>query len=219
MGNSGTIITSKAGNVAATMTVPLLYAAPGIDITASEEKQVVVTGILQDGHLVISSADDVTLRIQAGPNSAVLWGCANSPFIGEGQPRRVDRRHPAERALMEQGMLLDAWTDEQTERRIALATDTEAVQAILSRHYGDALVVIKSRWSREYLNQIRATVDEGLVISSGNAISPDLQMQVALTLLHLPTHLARRLSQFSAEALALKVLIKPRPEAPDGGWR
>jgi hypothetical protein len=112
---------------------------------------------------------------------------------------------------MEQGMVLDAWTDEQTERRIALATDTEAVQAILSKHYGDALFVIKSRWSREYLNQIRATVDEGLVISSGNAISPDLQMQVALTLLHLPTRLVRRLSQFSAEALALKVLIKPRP--------
>ena len=53
--------------------------------------------------------------------------------------------------------------------------------------------------------------DSGLVMSVGDDEDPDHQLRVAATLLHLPTSLARRLSDFPAEALSVDVLVKPLP--------
>ncbi|MBQ1075669.1 hypothetical protein KBX06_21265 [Micromonospora sp. C31] len=114
-----------------------------------------------------------------------------------------------EQSLIENGPLLDAWTDERTGNRVALTTDVAAIEAALTPHYGNTLSVVESKWSRQYLDEIHTFIDEGLLLSSGNTISPSNQLQAAVTLLHLPSRLAHYLARFPADALQVNVLVKP----------
>lgn len=75
-----------------------------------------------------------------------------------------------------------------------MATDVPRVRAALSGTFRD----IES-----------ALADEDQVRSLGTDFGADRQMKVAVTLLHLPTSLAARLSRFPVEAIALDVLVKP----------
>jgi hypothetical protein len=207
--DGGAIIGSGAAIAAATMSVPLRDSGFGVDVNDLEWRHLSVAGVLRDGHLVISSADAITVPPSPDAEVATWWAPTEPISLGSDRSRNFALRLPAENALMEEGVLLDAWTDDQTGRRIALATDVEKVQASLFGHYGASLNVVTSRWRREFLDEIRMSVDEQLVHSSGTAIGHDMQMQVALTLLHLPSRVARRLSRFPPEALAVTVLVRP----------
>ena len=206
-------MTSPGGATAATMTVPLRLDTGTVDAKKLEWTQVTVTGVLRGGRLAISSAADITSRTPSHEDVAILAHDTDASFVRSGRLRHIARRPPAERSLIEQGVLLDAWTDEHTGRRIALATDTKKARTALAEHYGQMLDVVESRWRADYLDKIRASVDERLVLSSGTTVGPGSQMQVALTLLHLPTDVARRLSRYDPAALDLSVLIRPSTQS------
>ncbi len=127
----------------------------------------------------------------------------------------AEQTDPGRARLLEQGIVLDLWTDERTGRRIALTTDVGLTTDMLAPHYRESLDVVASRWDRRYLDEILNEVDEELVMSVGHSISTDRQLRLAVTLLHLPSRLAYRLADYRAEALDVRVLVRPAGLASD----
>jgi hypothetical protein len=202
--DGGSVITSNGEPTGTSMAVPLSFDGPSADLSPYSGSRVTAIGHLRKGFLSLRTADDVTV----GPGAAAV----QSSVIPDGTSRAfvAGPRLPAERDLMREGTLLDAWTDEETGRRVALAAEPERVRAVLADHYGDSLDVVASRWSLEYLDAIRLAVPDRLLVSFGSDIGPDRQVRTTLTILHLPSTVALLLRRFSADALALSVLITPR---------
>lgn len=183
------------------ISVPLVKAATPMDFTAWDGRRVVAAGTLRNQALHVDSVDPApNVRPAASDNPANEVSRTAA---------RVERRLPAERDLMEQGVLLDAWTDERTNRRIALTTAPSLIEERLRAHYPDSLQIVESRWDHRYLASIRAKVPDDILLSFGNTIGGDNQIRLALTLLHLPSKVARHLSQHPAEALDVQTLIRP----------
>jgi len=210
--DGGTVVTSDSEIIATSTPVELCVADPSIDLDRLEHQAVVAQGTWTDRKLAINDANSLIVR----PEAAVVAHRANdaaSPFTGQALHKQLRRRPPVERSLLADGHLLDLWTADRgtgDERHIALATDVAKVRAALAPMFGKSLVVIESRWTEGMFREIEAVLGEsGLVASSGREVGADFQMKVAVTLLHLPTRLVRRLEQFPAEALALRLLVMP----------
>ncbi|MFF5176963.1 hypothetical protein ACFY2Q_02895 [Micromonospora sp. NPDC000316] len=205
--DDGSVITLNETNVAATLAVPIRIIDSSIDISDFDGQQVIATGVLQGLQLAIESPPGLTSRPVL--EKTALSRRRSISARSRSSRSAATRRPAAEQTLIKHGTLLDAWTDERTGRRLALTTDVAAIKDALTPFYGNTLSVIESRWSRQYLDEIHTSIDEELLLSSGNTISPSNQLQAAMTLLHLPSRLARHLARFPADALHVKVLVKP----------
>jgi hypothetical protein len=179
-------------------------AAALTELSAFDGGQVAVFGTLRGLRLHVDTVEPIAVDAHADTTP--------SPRARSGQSFR--ERIAAERTLMAGGILLDAWTDARTGRRIALTTDVALTRATLAPYYEGSLHVVRSRWDHRYLDGIRAQVDDDLLLSFGNSIGTGQQLRLAMTLLHLPSRLARLLSAYPAEALDVRLLIRPPGPAP-----
>ncbi|MEU7997504.1 hypothetical protein AB0B83_19505 [Micromonospora sp. NPDC049060] len=208
--DGGTVVTADSQIVATSTPVELRVVDSSIYLDRLENQAVVAQGAWTDRTLAIDDASSLTVRPEA---AAVARRDASSSFTGQALHKQLQRRPPVERSLLEDGHLLDLWTADRgtgDERHIALATDVAKVRAALAPLFGESLVIIESRWTEGMFREIEAVLGESeLVASSGREVGADFQMKVAVTLLHLPTRLARRLGHFPAEALALRLLVIP----------
>lgn len=190
LGEHGEIITDN-GATMATMPVGL---RAGFDLGDFENRYVVATGRLEGDCLSVTGNHALTVRAAAFRRAPLLRRMdASETFVGRGMHHTLTLRSTMERSLMEEGVLLALWTNHAGET-FGLATDVPRVRAALSGTFRD----IES-----------ALADEDQVRSLGTDFGADRQMKVAVTLLHLPTSLAARLSRFPVEAIALDVLVKP----------
>jgi hypothetical protein len=203
--DEGQVVTSSGTPVAATFSVQL--AGSRVPHEIIDGQRVVVTGELIMRRLVIDAIEPVN---SSSRNAVPGVNINDEDFTARhGSLTTIEPRLLAERDLTERGILMNAWTDHRTGTRMALAMDVAATQLALAPHYGDALAVIQSRWDHHLLEQIRASVDENILISFGNTLSVGLQLQASLTLLHLPIGLARSLARFPIEAVNIRSLITP----------
>jgi hypothetical protein len=179
--------------------VPVVISA---DLDVQDGDFVTATGVWRAGALHIDeTASPSSTRVPPAPRDA-----------GEGSTAGHDRLRPAaERALLEDGVLLDLWVDRADSRVYAVCTDTERVTRILAPRYGSSLVTVHSPWTAQLLEDLsRAIQVEGTTVILGHTTNADHQLIVDATLLHLPSYVAARLEQFPPEALALTVLVRPR---------
>ncbi|MDG4785468.1 hypothetical protein O7626_05890 [Micromonospora sp. WMMD1102] len=199
--------------------VPLIFDGARPDIAEVGNRWVTVTGVLRDQRLHVS-----TLALggagSASPAAAEMTGrgdnsARQSRSVEQKAPAerefQLDRRLPAETLLIERGLLVDAWTEEATGRRIALATDPEPVRDALQPHYPNSIEVVPSRWDLRYLDGIRSQVPDEILLAFGNSVGKIHQLRLAMTLLHLPAAVARRLAGYPADALDVRVLVQPAP--------
>jgi hypothetical protein len=211
LADGGVVVTSDGVIVSASPLVELRPPA-ALDLGPFEGRELVAVGTLVDRRLVIDGASALSARPGPVPAGRVSMDAAAS-VVGGKQGHGVRTRPDVERALMQQGLLLDIWDVEGppgSPRRIALATHVDRVRAALSERYGEALDVVQARWSEQTLRDIERVLDEDdLAWATGRERGPDSQLRVTATLLHLPSPLAGRLEQFPAEALALEVLVRP----------
>ncbi|WP_033339587.1 hypothetical protein [Catenuloplanes japonicus] len=213
--SDGHVSHSPAGIPSMSRAVPLAVSVPDPGLAALDNRWVTAAGTLQSQQLLVD-----VVRPRAAPADAARTdrrptGLRAGDVPASRHGTRPSRRIPAERALLEQGIVLDLWTDERTGRRIALTTDVGLTTDMLAPHYRESLDVVASRWDRRYLDEILNEVDEELVMSVGHSISTDRQLRLAVTLLHLPSRLAYRLADYRAEALDVRVLVRPAGLASD----
>ena len=160
-------------------------------------------------------ADEVTVR---GPvadrRTAGPTGHPSQPaHFHPSQPALRDAR---ERALMEEGSLLDLWPEPRTgpgeSGWVALATDPERVQPVLTAIHGPAVRIVRSRWDPALFGEIdRVLCRYGVVKSFGWQIGPDEQLRTNASLLHLPSAMARDVERFPVDALELSVRVTQMP--------
>jgi hypothetical protein len=212
LADGGTVLTSNGAVMSASPIVGLRPATSAVDLDRFEGRRVAAAGILEDRSLVVYNEDLLAPLAEPGRGSRASM-TPGAGFEAGGDSQRVPVRPAAEKALMEEGLLLDIWQaagPAGAGARIALATDVQAVRAGLSQHYGDSLEVVQSRWSEATLREGESILcADGLAWSVGRDIGPDLQMRVTATLLHLPTRLARRLEKFPPQALDIEFLLRP----------
>lgn len=82
--DGGVITTSHGADVAMSRAVPVRPAAPGLDLTVYDNRQVVISGILESLRIVIGALDDVRPRTPASPDVAVRREGGRT-FVGEGR--------------------------------------------------------------------------------------------------------------------------------------
>jgi hypothetical protein len=171
-----------------------------------EGLDVVATGRLEQQRLVIDGLTSLTPR--PGGRRATPIAC-DSPAGAELSHHDLPLRPDAERTLIDDGALLTTWQPTQA-RYVALPTDVDRVRDALTPLYPASLDVVQSRWTTQTLQEILdALADSDLGYAQGYETGPEDQLKVTATLLHPPTTLARRLTSFPADALALDVLLKP----------
>jgi hypothetical protein len=83
------------------------------------------------------------------------------------------------------------------------------VHAALRPQYGDRLTVVRSRWTQALLDEITHLLGGAEVCSIGNGMTPDHQLTVAATVLHLPSTLAARLAPYPMDAICLTAVVVP----------
>ncbi|WP_432987313.1 hypothetical protein [Dactylosporangium sp. CA-233914] len=97
-----------------------------------------------------------------------------------------------------------------SEQWVVVVTDAEAVRTALHPLYGDALTVVRSQWHQELLDEIAnvlaATTD---VCSLGTGRTPDHQVTVKASVLHLPSRPAARLARYPKNAISLTAVVVP----------
>ncbi|MFY1669002.1 hypothetical protein ACN27G_03445 [Plantactinospora sp. WMMB334] len=198
--------------------VPLVFDGARPNIAEFGDRWVSVTGVLRDLRLHVSTLTRGGAG-SAAPAAEVAGGGDDSARRSrtveqEASAERdfpMERRLPAETRLIEQGLLVDAWTEEETGRRIALATDPESVRVALAPHHPGLIEVIPSRWDLRLLDDIRSQVPDEILLAFGSSVGNDHQLRLAMTLLHLPAAVAQRLAGYPADALDVRVLIRPAP--------
>jgi hypothetical protein len=134
-----------------------------------------------------------------------------------GRPDRMPELRPAiERSLMHDGLLLTIFRTRDPrgdERWVAVATDTDAVRTALRPQYGDRLTVVQSRWTQALLDEITHLFAGPEVCAIGNGLTPDHQLTVAATVLHVPSTLAARLAPYPMDAISLTAVVVPASQS------
>jgi hypothetical protein len=167
---------------------------------------ITATGVWQAGALNI---DETTPRVSKDMSPPAPRDSSERSPVTHGRLRPAD-----ERALLEEGALIDLRVDRADSRVYAVCTDTQRVARILAPRYGSSLVTVQSPWTAGLLGDLsRAVQVEGLTVILGHTTNAEHQLIVDATLLHLPSYVASRLGQFPPEALALTVLVRPRHPA------
>ena len=207
--DQGTVVVGSDGVAIASSMAVCLLIPEDLDLRSLENTTVVATGRLVGERLAVSGASSFASRTPTrGRPTHVLQASAT-----QGDQRPVPRvlRPEGERALMQEGVMLDLWESQVSPGKfMALATDVDRVRQELVPRYGPSVDVIASRWTEAFLNEVESLVmGSPTVLSFGRDIGPDLQMRVAATLLCLPSPLARTLDTYPPEVVALDLLIRP----------
>jgi len=176
--------------------------------------RVEVRGVWQDDVLAVGRSGGVRMV----PARAVTVDVFENSRFPPPVRRPVPQPEPpgaaeVKRELRRAGLLIGLWRRGVGDppRYLALATDPAAVADRLARVYGDAVLVVRGRWTRQTLDQIQTTLlaDRRLLRSIGRQLGADGQLRETVTLTHLPARLADRLHRFPADAIDLRVLVEP----------
>lgn len=204
--HGGTVWTTADGEVSASPVVELQASDEGVDLGSVEREGTRLAGHLRERTLHVTATEPASAEVMYRRFPAAADQMSSS---------RLPIRSGLERELMRDGLLLDVWQPSPSEPLVALATDTARVRSELGRVYGAGVTVIPSRWTPATLDAIeREFAATPLVKSLGRRIGPDRQMQVAVTLLHLPTPLAQALERLPLDAIHLDVLVQPASRLP-----
>jgi len=187
-----------------------------VDPRGWAQQCVTVAGQWRSATLAVSGGAWFTPWGNPGPVQITIRN-GREPGTVVGRPDRMPRRRPdVERSLMHDGLLLSlARTRDPREDEcwVAVAADTDAVHTALHPLYGDRLTVVESRWTQALLDQIIHLFDGAEVCSLGNGWTPDQQLTVAATVLHLPSTLAARLAPYPMDAISLTALAVPASQS------
>jgi hypothetical protein len=212
VGDGGVVTVSDGLVTTASGAVRLDASRSAVDPRGWAQQYGTVAGRWQAGTLAVSGGAWFTPWGSPGPVHVTIRD-GREPGTVLGRPDRVPGRRPAiERSLMHDGRLLTLFRTRDPrgdERWVAVATDPDAVHTALRPQYGDRLTVVRSRWTQALLDEITHLFDGAAVCSIGNGMTPDHQLTVAATVLHLPSTLAARLAPYPMDAISLTAVVVP----------
>lgn len=212
VGDGGVVTISDGSVTTASHAVRLDTSRSAVDPRGWAQQYGTVAGQWQAGTLTVAGGAWFTPWGNPGPVQITTRDDRERGTV-VGRPDRMPGLRPAiERSLMHDGLLLTLFRTRDPhgdERWVAVASDTDAVHTALRPQYGDRLTVVQSRWTPALLDEITHLFDGAAVCSIGNGLSPDHQLTVAATVLHLPSTLAARLAPYPMDAISLTALVVP----------
>lgn len=203
--HEGHVAWSADGELLASQAVPV-YAPTSVDLTTYCHAESRFHGVWLDGALLIEGRAGASEKRVAVPRS-------RTPAV----PHPPQLRPANERALFEDGTLLDLWPEisqDGTVTTIALVAPRASrahLVAALSTRDGN-LKVVESCWPRRTLDAITDVLceEDSPVLSWGTAVTSQRQLVVSATVSHMTRALASKLHVFPTEAMEIRALLHPQ---------
>lgn len=201
----GPVVVSAGEDVGLGAAVPLRVPPPIHEEARVMQGQMVqAIGTWDEGRLEIGSCAELTSISPQQERAAV------TPAGSAGRASPIPLRPDDEKVLLREGALIELW--QEGDRTYALATDTDRVREKLVPRYGESFVVLPSRWTEQTyaaFEDVFFNAPGAVLQSFGRRLDHDRQLRFAVTLRHLSSKLAHRLSELPDEALDLTVQVVP----------